>query len=158
MNATELASELAKQLEIFQQLAVEVAQKQLEYSQIEPSRWDLRALANLLHDSYGGAERILERIARKLDKHVPSSSDSHQELLRQMSKAWVGVRPPVISLETYVQLDEFCAFRHVMRHAYAFELDWERMRPLVMKAPTVIKAVVVDINHFIVFLRNYDAD
>ena len=39
-----------------------------------------------------------------------------------------GYRPAVIDDELYTLLNDFRGFRHVFRHAYTFELDWERER------------------------------
>ena len=45
-----------------------------------------------------------------------------------------GIRPNLISDETFKLLDELRGFRHVFRHAYAYELDAERIIKLSAKS------------------------
>jgi hypothetical protein len=42
-------------------------------------------------------------------------------------------RPAVLSEELYDSLNEYLRFRHVFRNAYCFDLDWEKMSPLVLR-------------------------
>ena len=44
-----------------------------------------------------------------------------------MRTAIEGVRPALISMESYQYLDEIRGFRHVFRHAYSYGLDDERV-------------------------------
>jgi hypothetical protein len=59
-----------------------------------------------LHDFYSGIERILQLIATTVDGNLPSSSDWHRELLRQMSLDLPNIRPPVLYVETAKSLGE----------------------------------------------------
>lgn len=39
-----------------------------------------------------------------------------------------GVRPRLISEEAYREMDELRAFRHFSRHAYSYELRYEKVK------------------------------
>jgi hypothetical protein len=80
-----------------------------------------------LHHAYGSMESILQRVARDVDGDVPSGGDWHQELLHAMGLAIEGIRPAVLSRESVAALRELLSFRHFFRHAYAVELDAERL-------------------------------
>ena len=41
----------------------------------------------------------------------------------------------MIDEELYSLLNDFRGFRHIFRHAYTFELDWERERLVAGKLP-----------------------
>jgi len=43
----------------------------------------------------------------------------------------MGGRASVISIETHESLGDYLAVRHVVRNAYSFDLDWEKLAPLV---------------------------
>ncbi|MEW6218551.1 MAG: hypothetical protein AB1634_03335 [Thermodesulfobacteriota bacterium] len=60
-----------------------------------------------LHAFYAGVERIFEDIARETGEGVPNRPDWHQSLLLQMSAAIPEVRPPVITRQTPLCLDEY---------------------------------------------------
>ena len=59
-----------------------------------------------------------------------------------------GYRPALIDEELYRLLDDFRGFRHTFRHAYAFELDWEKERLVAEKfspAVTLFRKQVVSL-------------
>lgn len=87
-------------------------------------------LGSVLHSFYNGLENIFEIIAKNLDKQVPSGNKSHQELLKQMALK-KEYRNEIINEEIYLSLREYATFRHFYRHAYSFQLNWEKMKPLV---------------------------
>ena len=99
----------------------------------EPDFIEISALATMLHSFYTGLENIFKRIAHEIDGAVPSGPTSHVALLIQMSRATAN-RPAVISESLKIRLSAFLGFRHVFRHAYSFQLDWEKMRNLVSQS------------------------
>jgi hypothetical protein len=42
-------------------------------------------------------------------------------------------RPALLSEELHDTLNEYLRFRHVFRNAYSFDLDWQKMSPLVLR-------------------------
>jgi hypothetical protein len=64
-----------------------------------------------------------------------------------------GERRAVITDETAKYLQEFLAFRHVVRNIYGFELDVERMALLVEKYPLAWSRFEQDTKDFIEWLR-----
>lgn len=99
------------------------------YSQSDPLYLDSVALN--LHDFYSGLERIFEVIAENIDGVKLGGSNWHQELLKQMSMEVSNVRPNVLSIELRHGLDEYRAFRHVVRNVYAHNFKADRMGKLV---------------------------
>ncbi len=84
-----------------------------------------------LHGFYSCLERIFELIAKNVDQSVPTGDSWHQELLKQMATEIRQIRPPVISKDTFLILDEYRGFRHVVRNVYTFNLSEKKLRPLV---------------------------
>jgi hypothetical protein len=91
--------------------------------------WDGVALN--LQSFYTGIERIFIDVARTLEASVPDSPTWHQDLLLQMSAEVSHLRPPVITRETRLYLDEYRNFRHIVRNVYAFNLRPARLQELV---------------------------
>lgn len=112
----------------------------------------LGTVALNMHGFYTGAERIFEEIAKQIDGSVPSGSDWHSRLLRQMSAELPEVRPPAISQKTRNALDEYRAFRHVVRNVYTFELRPARIKELVSDLPACYDLLVIDTQAFFDFL------
>lgn len=95
-----------------------------------PDLFDMTILGSVLHSFYNGIENIFEIIAKNIDKEVPSGNKSHQQLLHQMASE-NDYRKEIIGEELYVRLKEYATFRHFYRHAYSFQLNWEKMKPLI---------------------------
>jgi hypothetical protein len=97
----------------------------------------LDSVALNLHGFYAGLERTFELIATAVDGQMPAGEHWHQLLLEQMASEIGGVRPAVISDVTRQSLDEYRAFRHVVRNVYTFRFDPAKMQRLVENAPGV---------------------
>ncbi len=54
-----------------------------------------------------------------------------RHLLSQMGITVSGLRPQVLSMEAINLLDEYRRFRHVVRNIYAFDIDPEKVTPLI---------------------------
>ncbi len=115
----------------------------------EPDFIGLGSLAMLLHSFYNGLENIFSRIARKIDENMPNSEEWHKELLEQMAKQTEKRAHIVLSDSTCENLKEYLGFRHFSRHAYAFDLDWNLMKDLVLEIDKIKKSVIGEIRSFI---------
>ncbi|ETX04936.1 hypothetical protein [Candidatus Entotheonella palauensis] len=118
----------------------------------------LDAAALNLHDFYAGLERIFHHIATAIDRSLPSGSEWHRDLLRQMQVVLSQVRPQVLSDETVRILDEFLRFRHVVRHIYTFEFEAERIEHLVQRLRPCFERVQDELLAFADFLDQLAQD
>ena len=98
----------------------------------DPTEIELSALAALLHSFYTGVENIFKRVTVELDGEPVRGDAWHRELLLRM-KTSTANRPMLLSEELHDSLNEYLRFRHVFRHAYSFDLDWQKMAPLVLR-------------------------
>ncbi|MCY4123520.1 MAG: hypothetical protein OXG72_21645, partial [Acidobacteria bacterium] len=89
--ARRLAAEIEHELEGLEQLGEEVAAAPLD----DDNTFALRARGSMLHDFYGGIERVFVRIAEELDGGVPHGEQWHRQMLTDMSLEIPGVRPAV---------------------------------------------------------------
>lgn len=113
-----------------------------------PSNYTLRAGGSILHDFYTGIEKIFEDIAKEVDRRIPMGDGWHSELLHQMTLDIPGLRPPVITHHTEKKLREYLAFRHLFRKRYGFELDWLKIKKLLITLPGIISLLKKDIEIF----------
>jgi hypothetical protein len=63
-----------------------------------------------------------------------------------------GLRPAVLTCATVRQLEEFLRFRHLYRNVYGFELEWNRLRPLLTRAEPTWAALRADLVTFLTFV------
>lgn len=117
---------------------------------VTPDLFDMTILGSVLHSFYNGLENIFEIIAKNIDNSVPTGNKSHQELLHQMASE-NGMRSEIINEKLYSKLKEYATFRHFYRHAYSFQLNWEKMKPLVDNVNYIWKEVKQSLENFIIY-------
>jgi hypothetical protein len=78
---------------------------------------------------------------------VPDGEAWHKELLVGMTTA-TGNRIPVLSPPLRDRLKEYIEFRHVFRHAYTFNLRWDRMKTLVLGCEETLQLVEGELDRF----------
>lgn len=113
-----------------------------------PDLFDMTILGSVLHSFYNGLENIFEIIAKNIDGIVPNGNKSHQELLHQMASE-NSKRNEILNEKLYLKLREYATFRHFYRHAYSFQLNWEKMNPLIDNLQTVWNEVKLNLENFI---------
>ena len=149
-----LAGRIRKELDDLQRLSLR-ANRAMEAARNQPKDLDLYidSAALNLHDIYSGVERILKQIAATVDGNLPASPEWHRDLLEQMGLDLPQVRPPVLSNESIINLDEYLRFRHVVRNVYTFSLDPERVGRLVKELGPVYDQLRQELFMFAQFLE-----
>ena len=112
------------------------------------SNYVVRAGGSILHDFYTGIEKIFESIAKEVDSRLPLGEEWHSELLHQMTLDIPGLRPPVITAGTEKRLREYLGFRHLFRKRYGFELDWQKLKKLLVGMAQVRSNLEREIENF----------
>ena len=113
----------------------------------------LDGVALNLHSFYTGVEAIFEDIGRTVDNALPNGGNWHQELLQQMAAQLEDLRPAVISQETRACLDEYRAFRHLVRNLYTFNLRPSRVGELAVSVQECFGLTSSDLEEFVLFLK-----
>ena len=119
----------------------------------EPDRPVVALMAVDLDRYYTCLEATLETVIRVLDGVVPSGAEWHRALLDVASQPGDS-RPALVSPETMQALLQLLRFRHFMRHAYAVDLDWAKLRPLATQLPVLNSLVSNDLKALRSFLES----
>jgi hypothetical protein len=101
----------------------------------------------MLHSFYNGIENIFKRTVLELGDPMPDGESWHKDLLDGMTQA-TGNRKPVLSGGLRTRLKEYMEFRHLFRHAYTFDLRWDRMRTLVLGCEETLQLVESELDGF----------
>jgi hypothetical protein len=105
-----------------------------------------------LQSLYTGVERCLLLIVRVFNGGTPEGSDWHRRLLDRLARASES-RPAVLSPAVRMGLVELLAFRHVVRHLYAYELEADRVRLLLQRAIALWPGIDADLERFQAWLN-----
>ncbi|EFK11263.1 putative toxin-antitoxin system, antitoxin component [delta proteobacterium NaphS2] len=117
--------------------------------------YDCAAIGYYLHSFYNGCENIFRSVARFFENDLGADS-WHSDLLKRMKLSIPGYRPAVIDEELYRLLNDFRAFRHIFRHSYSFELDWEKERLVAKKLQAATKMFRRQIGRFLTALEDIE--
>ena len=151
-----LISEIDDELDNIEAIAESLAflPGKIKKSKAEDKRYMLESAGLELHNFYIACERIFRKIAGEVNGGLPSSIDRHIRLLNIMTLEIEGKRPPAIKKKTAKKLAEYLKFRHLLMNIYGFELQAERIFPLIKALPDVKKGFRKDIEEFLVFLKS----
>lgn len=94
---------------------------------------ELAGVATLIHNFYNGIENVLKQVFQARSLKIPSGVSWHQDLLL------TSMKENIISEQLAGELKEYLAFRHFFAHAYALDLQYQRLRPLAEKILQVFK-------------------
>ncbi len=95
----------------------------------EPDFVELNAIGSILHSYYCGIESIFNMIYKSIYAKTLSGNTWHSDLLADMFEK-TDKHNPILPQKLFQPLKEYLGFRHVFRHAYGYELNWERLKPL----------------------------
>jgi uncharacterized protein YutE (UPF0331/DUF86 family) len=126
-----------------------------EAKRVEPeSEEKVVYLGYFLHNLYCAFEDLFKEVARIFENQVLDPSLYHRELLKRMCFDIPGIRPGLLSEESYKVLDELRRFRHTFRHAYTYKLDPERVKALRKKVIEAWCKVESDVLSFQNYLKS----
>lgn len=103
------------------------------------SQLELAGVAALIHSFYNGVENVLKQLVITKGINIPQGPSWHIELIE------IAVANRFISSNTSDMLKEYLGFRHFFSHAYSFDVDADRIAPLMQKIRNVYKSFHADI-------------
>ncbi|MDR2943285.1 MAG: hypothetical protein LBV17_11910 [Treponema sp.] len=114
----------------------------------EPDFVEKCGMALILQSFYNGIEKIMLLIMKNKDIGLPNGIKWHKELFNNAFKGTKN-RTYIFREELYEQLNDYLQFRHFVRHAYGFQLKWEKMKKLFFDMNALWEIIKQDINIFI---------
>ena len=107
------------------------------------SSLELAGVAALIHSFYNGVENVFKQLVISMGLNIPQGPSWHIDLIE------ICVANQIISRTTSNMLKEYMSFRHFFSHAYSFDVDEERIAPLLEKIKDVHKNLVKDISRIV---------
>ena len=147
----EIAGEIASQVRVLSEL-YDYLQQILtdDVPQEGKSRKNGLVVAGLLENYYTAAETIMFRIAQTFGNNIDGQR-WHADLLRRLNIEVSGVRPRLLTDNSYDDLDELRRFRHFKRYYYRPEYDWDKLDFLTGKLRRLHPRFVQELEAFRVF-------
>jgi len=101
---------------------------------------------------YSGFESIFKNIARTFENNIEQDT-WHKSLLERISLDIEGIRPALLSEESFQCLNELRAFRHFFRNAYGVDIQKEKFKIVADKVVAIQGIFKKEISKFIDFLN-----
>jgi len=108
------------------------------------SELELAGVATLIHNFYNGIENILKQVFQAKSIGIPIGASWHQNLLL------ASVKEKIISEQLADKVKQYLAFRHFFSHAYAIDLQPQRIEPLIENILKTFEQFKDEINKIIV--------
>ncbi len=108
----------------------------------------LESVAYQIHNFYNAIEDLLKIVAAHFENQISDTARWHSVLLQRMSQEIPGIRPVLLSPESYLLLNSLRGFRHFFRHAYGVPIDYEQLQINLNKARQLYPCLERDLNQF----------
>lgn len=93
-----------------------------------PTLREKAAASQFLGSVYMGVENIFRRIVKHYGLDLPAGENWHATLFQRFRPPATEPLPVLLPDELAEAMKPFRGFRHVERHGYSLDLEWERMR------------------------------
>ena len=134
---------------------IEDIYKKLEDRRKKRGKAGIESIAYQLHNLYCAFEDLFKIVAETFENHIQDKTKYHMELLRRMTVSIEGVRPQLLSQESYILLDNLRSFRHFFRHAYSYEIDVRKVRIVLDDADKLREMYKKDVEIFLESLSHH---
>ena len=109
----------------------------------------LESVAYHIHNLYNAVEDLLKIVATYFENNITETAKFHIALLSRMTQTIPGIRPALISQETFLILNSLRGFRHFFRHAYGTPIEYEQLKNILDKSMNLLPLLVEDVNIFV---------
>ncbi len=150
MEAQDLAvfqADIAAQCQSIERVFLAVEQRATGLTPENPEK--LESVAYQLHNFYSAIEDLLRIIAAFFENNVSETARWHSLLLQRMTQPVQGVRPAVITAESYALLNALRGFRHFFRNAYGIAIEFTQLQSNLQKAQQLKPMLDQDIQAFL---------
>jgi len=114
----------------------------------------MESVAYQLHNFYNAVEDLLKLVATHFENNISDVARWHSALLQRMMQEIPGIRPAVLSFDTYTALNSLRGFRHFFRHAYEVPLNYELLMVNFKLAQEVLPQLEQDIQLFLEAIKS----
>ena len=114
----------------------------------EPDFVETIASGAIIHSFYNGIEGIILLIDKGNGENIPSNTKWHIDIFERAFES-TEKRPAILKNENRENLKDYLSFRHFFRHAYSYNIKWDKLKPLFNNANNIWEEIKNDINEHI---------
>lgn len=146
-----LTADIQAQMSLIRLISVKVEERAKEFSPDDLVR--MESIAYQIHNLYNAVEDLLKLIAAHFENQITDTARWHTALLQRMTQVVAGIRPALLSQETYLSLNALRGFRHFFRHAYGVPIEYPQLKINLDKAQSLMPCLEKDVERFLKALQ-----
>lgn len=147
-NELTLIGEIEKTVSLLEEVrSFYMGIQQNELQQLGKTRATALIIAQVLENYYTCLETLFLRISQYFENSLLKNK-WHSDLLDKMILDIEGIRPPVVSSETYKKLRELMRFRHFKRYYFELDYDWKKLDYLIVCMEETDAQIDAELNNF----------
>jgi uncharacterized protein YutE (UPF0331/DUF86 family) len=143
-----LAAELNAQIRLIERVQ-ERLESRVNLGFDSPAQLD--SIAYQIHNVYCAAEDLLKLVAQAFENSV-SGAEWHRSILLRLSQPVQGIRPALLSEETFDVMNRLRGFRHFIRHAYGADIEITQLNSNLDLAEKLRSLLPLDVENFFLCL------
>jgi len=132
-----LKREIRVELDEIDRVVQELTALHEDVGEGDPTLREQAAAGQFLGAVYMGVENIFKRAIRYYGLDMPEGKNWHVQLFRRFRAPTTEPLPVLLHDELAEKMKPFRGVRHVIRHGYPRELEWDRMREGLQEARPV---------------------
>ena len=141
-----LRADITAQMALVKSISLLIEERAEGLQKDDPIR--LESVAYQIHNFYNAIEDLLKIVAAHFENQLSDTARWHSILLQRMSQEIPGIRPVLLSRESYLLLNSLRGFRHFFRHAYGVPIDYEQLQINLNKSRQLCPCLEQDLNQF----------
>jgi hypothetical protein len=149
---TVLSADIKAQMNLVKTIYTKLEDRAVGLEANDPVR--MESVAYQIHNLFNAVEDLLKIIAAYFENQITDTARWHTALLQRMTQEVVGIRPSLLSQESYLLLNSLRGFRHFFRHAYGTPIEYAQLKINLDKARGLVPCLEQDIESFLETLSN----
>jgi len=141
-------SEFEFQVDVLKATLQRLENKLSVFEKESPSKEMIESAGYWMHNLYCAFEDLFKLVSAYWENNLSENGEFHVNLLKRMIINIRGIRPALLSKESFEYMNELRGFRHVFRHAYTYGLDDERVAYLLRKTIDKKETIFQDLHKF----------
>lgn len=141
-----LTTDLTTQLVVIDEVFINLEDRAQNFNADDVRQ--LESVAYQIHNIYNAIEDLLRLVAAHFENQISDSA-----LLQRMMQPVPGVRPALLTKDTFRLLNALRGFHHFFRHAYIATVDPVQLQSNLHKARQAYQLLHNDVSHFLAQLQ-----
>ncbi len=148
-----LESDFAAQLAHIDDVFLKLEERASGFNADDALEMQAESIAFQIHNACNAIEKLFRLIAAHFENQISDESRWQIAPLKRMTQSIPGVRPALLTKETFHLLDALRGFRHLFRHSYSAGVEPLLLQANLQKARQVHNLLHRDISAFLDQLR-----